>query len=135
MVSPGHLAADDREAIRELVARYGHVVDAADWPALDQVFTAGAVWDATGVGAERVEGIGAIRAWYAKTAHPLGHHTTNVLITPLDPDSAEVRSKYIVVLPHGKAVTGEYRDVAVRTSVGWRFASRAPRRMKKAARG
>ena len=128
------LDATDLLAIHDLLARYGHVVDDADWDRLSDVFSDEGEVDLDAIGQGRAQGIAELRSCFARLNHPLAHHTTNVTIEPVGEHRARVRCKYLVVSDEGKARTGEYRDDIVRTPVGWRLERRTvvPRRPRRA---
>jgi 3-phenylpropionate/cinnamic acid dioxygenase small subunit len=122
----------DLLAIHDLLARYGHVVDDADWERLSEVFSDDGVFDLEAIGRGRAQGMEELRACFARLDHPLAHHTTNVTIEPDSPRRARVRCKYLVVSDDGRARSGEYHDDVVLTSVGWRLERRTvvPRRAR-----
>ena len=116
--------AVDTLAIHELVARYGHVVDYADWERLTDVFTTDGVFDLDAVGMGTAAGIDELRACFARLDHPRAHHTTNVVVEPTGATTARVRSKFLVVFGDGRTGSGEYHDEVVGSPVGWRIARR-----------
>jgi 3-phenylpropionate/cinnamic acid dioxygenase small subunit len=122
----------DLLAIHDLMARYGHVVDDADWERLSEVFSNDGVFDLEAIGRGRAQGMEELRTCFSQLDHPLAHHTTNVTIEPDGMGRARVRCKYLVVSDDGRARTGEYHDDVVLTSVGWRLERRAvvPRRAR-----
>ncbi len=77
---------------------------------------------------EVVRGVDEFRAATAAFAgderNPVGHHVTNVVVTPDGADAAAVRSKGIGVLADGRAGSVTYEDRVVRTPSGWRIGSR-----------
>jgi 2-(1,2-epoxy-1,2-dihydrophenyl)acetyl-CoA isomerase len=121
-----HLDAADRLQLEELVARYVFIVDDGDWDRLDEVFTPDATCDFTDVVPTMpvMEGIPAIRECFSGMEHPVGHYVTGTIIEPGDDGSVLVRTKQVAVLRGGKLLLAEYRDRAVRTDDGWRFAER-----------
>jgi 3-phenylpropionate/cinnamic acid dioxygenase small subunit len=124
--------APDMLAIHDLLGRYGHVVDDADWPRLSEVFTSDGVFDLDAIGQGCAEGLDQLRACFARLDHPLAHHTTNATIEPIDRHRARVRCKYLVVSDDGRARSGEYHDAVVHTAEGWRIERRTvvPRRAR-----
>ena len=114
----------DTLAIHELVARYGHVVDDADWQRLTDVFTTDGVFDLDAVGMGVAAGIEELRSCFARLDHPLAHHTTNVVVEGTSTIAARVRSKYIVVFGDGRTGSGEYHDEVVASPAGWRIQRR-----------
>lgn len=119
-------------AIHDLLARYGHVVDDADWKRLSDVFTLDGVFDLEAIGRGHAAGLEELRACFTGLDHPLAHHTTNATIEPIDGSRARVRCKYIVVTDDGRARSGEYHDAVVHTAEGWRIERRTvvPRRAR-----
>jgi 3-phenylpropionate/cinnamic acid dioxygenase small subunit len=124
--------ASDILAIHDLVARYGHVVDDADWQRLSDVFTLDGVFDLEAIGRGSAAGLQELQACFAGLDHPLAHHTTNVTIEPISGGRGRVRCKYLVVTDDGRARSGEYHDDVVRTAEGWRIERRTvvPRRAR-----
>jgi hypothetical protein len=129
---------DEIVAITQLLARYGHAIDAAkfqpvDAPAqqaLDAVFTTDATFDARPVDLGVHAGLDEIRAFFArpKPLHPPSHQTTNVHVS-LDGDRAHVASKWNIIDWGGNPVVGSYTDTVVRTPDGWRIAERVVRHL------
>jgi len=116
-------AGIDRIEIHELLNRYAHAIDFADWELLDRVFTEDAVADFSSVG-EYVDvdsvlhGRDAIVAYYKVALAPFQgvlHFMTNHLVE-LDGDSARCRS-YMHVL--NMSMGGIYTCRCRRTSAGW----------------
>lgn len=116
-------ALEDREAIRELDARYGRYLDDRQWDRLGDCFTEDGVFD----GMSRIEGRSAVRDFFAGLAGggltALWHHVSNYEIT-LDGDNATVRSllwQPCVVGGVAHVSAGRYRDQLVHTEDGWRI--------------
>ncbi len=121
-------AIEDHEEIRQLIARYCHLVDshqAAGWAAL---FTEEGVLDAGGT---KVEGIQALESFAESLrgvyeTHPMRHVVTNVVID-INGDDARSQS-YIQVLNPGPStsigMTGIYDDILRRVDGEWRFVQR-----------
>ena len=126
------MESEDILAIHDLLARYGHVVDDADWSALSDVFADEAVFDLEALRRGSAHGTEELRACFARLDHPLAHHTTNVTIEPDGTQRARVRCKYLVVSDDGTTRTGEYHDEVVHTAQGWRLQRRTvvPRRAR-----
>lgn len=122
------LSNDAVVKITQLLARYGHLVDAAkfrppDHPsqlALDRIFTADGVFDAKPIRQGRHEGLAAIRRYFAlpKPAHPPSHQTTNVVVTK-ERGIVRVRSKWHIIDWGGNPIVGEYRDIVTASDQGW----------------
>ena len=124
------LGLEDRLAIEQTLARYGHLFDNYLVDELGEVFTADAVFDPTSVGLTSVKGIAALRDtfFHVSADHPRdsqrAHHTTNVSVLAATTHSATVLSKYIVRHERAAIAYGEYEDTLVRTADGWRIAYR-----------
>jgi len=126
MVSRVPLTSDDRFAIADLVALHGHLFDGGELDRLDELFTADVVYDARDFGQEPMHGIDAIRsaALALGDRNPVAHHVTNIVITPVDDDTASVRSKGLGVTRDGKIGSVTYLDTVTRTAAGWRIGER-----------
>jgi ketosteroid isomerase-like protein len=127
-VSPDPLR--DKDDIRELLARYCHLLDGYRLAAFGELFTADGVWESQDGTATGPAAITALLARLVPTPGPgtrRRHHTTNTVID-LDGDRATALSNFLVVRDAGGsavvAVSGSYRDVLRRTGSGWRFAHR-----------
>ena len=113
--------------IQQLMALYGHAVDAPDQAMFPLVFTEDAVYDARNTGWGLLEGRKAIADWFAlgKPPHPPSHQTTNIHVYEADGET-RVRSKWMIVdRRNGSMVCGDYDDVVVRTTEGWRIKRRS----------
>ena len=123
------------EAIRELLARYCELVDAANWDELGALFADGALADPDG----RVlaAGADAVAAFYRRgtllhDGSPRTTHVTANVIIDLEPagSEAQVRSTYVVFQAAPGAalqpiITGRYRDRVGQDADGtWRFRER-----------
>lgn len=122
----GH--AEDRDAIRDLLARYTYNGDRGRLAELADCFAADGVLEYPG---SRPEGPDAIAAALGSgTRNPamtfVRHHITNPLIE-LDGDSATARSYFTVHSNAGPDHSGTYDDRLIRTSKGWRFSYRRVR--------
>ena len=115
--------------VGQLLARYGHVLDAADWDALDQLFLPDATIDYRGMATPTVcTGIEEIRGYFERAGHPSAHHMSNVYVWD---DSGVVRAKSKFFAPFTRSshephrwFGGDYDDVLERTDAGWRFRHR-----------
>ena len=121
------LTTDDRLAIHELLARYMFCVDDRRFSLLPDLFTADAVYDMTDFEMGVVHGPEAIAALWSGplAAHPLAHHSSDVVITATSADRADVRSKGLGIGANGRVGSSTYSDIVVRTPEGWKFAARA----------
>jgi 3-phenylpropionate/cinnamic acid dioxygenase small subunit len=117
--------------IHQLLAEYGHAIDAADWVRFAELFTSDAVVDYTAVRAPAVcHGIDEIVGYFVDANHPAAHYVTNVVVTEHD-GVVDVRSKFLAPftrqshVPH-RWYGGDYHDQVVRDAGGtWRFAKKA----------
>ena len=128
----GELAA--REQIRDLIARYAHLVDGGRLDELVLLFDE----DATLEAGDRppAHGRTAIRALFADTGTRLAsatgrpfvrHHVSNVAIDVLDAASAGAVSYFLVITERGPDHWGRYRDRFVCRDGHWLFAHRRAR--------
>ena len=117
----------DRTAITDLIHLHGHLVDGGELERAGDLFTEDVTYDVTDFGLGTLSGAAALReaALAVGDANPVGHHVTNVVITPIDGRSARVRSKGIGVMADGSAGSAVYDDVVIRTPDGWRLHTRA----------
>lgn len=121
-------AADDKDAIRETMARYCHALDACEFATVASLFAADGEWTTT-YGSAR--GREAIEALLTSVVPKPGegpqrkHYITNIIIT-LAGDTARSVSDYLVVREseHGllPVMGGTYKDTFVRQDGVWRFA-------------
>ncbi len=120
------LTTEDRLAIGDLVALQGHLFDEGELDRLDELFTADVVYDASDFGQAPMHGIDAIRtaALALGDRNPVAHHVTNIVVTPIDGDTASVRSKGFGVAQNGTIGSVTYVDRVSRTATGWRIAHR-----------
>jgi bifunctional ADP-heptose synthase (sugar kinase/adenylyltransferase) len=115
------------QAIHQLIALYGHVIDEREWHRLDELFTADVVFDTTGFpGGTVIEGLEALRIdWmHPDKRHPLAHHATNIVVVELGAAEARVLSKGIGVGRKGRVGSVTYSDVLRKDAAGWRIAQR-----------
>src|SRR5262245_55075124 len=110
--------------LHELVARYAHIVDDAEFDRLREIFTPDVEFDASAFGNEPIVGIAPVIESYAESRHPVAHHVTNVVISRDADGTVRVRSKVSSLLGGGLCGSGTYDDVAVETADGWRIARR-----------
>lgn len=120
--------ASDRDAIRELLARYTYAGDRGRVADLAACFAADGVLEYPGASPVGPEAIAA--ALGAGPRDPrltfVRHHITNPSIA-VDADSASARSYFAVHCDFGPDHSGTYDDRLVRTAEGWRFAHRRVR--------
>jgi 3-phenylpropionate/cinnamic acid dioxygenase small subunit len=125
--------ANDQLAIHQLLSQYGHLVDDHDWDGFAELFTPDAVLDYTAVRAPNVcHGIDEILQYFRTGNHPSAHHVLNVVVSEVAVDGGHevrVHSKFLVPFTRPshspqRWYGGDYRDVVVKVSAGWRFATR-----------
>lgn len=128
MADPQVRLAADRDAIRDLLARYTYNGDRGRIDAMTACFADDGVLEYTG---KAPQGPAAIKAALsAGTRDPrltfVRHHITNPLIA-VDGDTASARSYFAVHSNFGPDHSGTYDDRLVLTAHGWRFAHRRVR--------
>jgi hypothetical protein len=123
-------ALADKDAIRELLARYCFLLDGFRLGEFAALFIADGEWISRNGNATGSEGIERLLRGLVPEPAPgkrRKHFTANIIIE-LAGDSATVISNFLVVRdsPTGPtiAVAGTYDDTVVRTSDGWKFQSR-----------
>ncbi|GAA3069222.1 nuclear transport factor 2 family protein [Streptosporangium carneum] len=122
----------DRLEIGDLLARYAHIVDGADWARLDLVFTADAVIDYTAAGGVRGNREEA-RRWLAETLSrwPGRHHLIGAAVIRFEGDEAVVTAPFTGTLAPSRDVLpadasglvqagGWHHHRMLRTPYGWR---------------
>jgi SnoaL-like domain len=112
--------------IQQLMAAYGHAVDAPDQSLLPLIFTEDAQFDGRPCGDKLYVGLKAISDWFArgKPPHPPAHHMTNVWVRE-EAGKVKVSGKFIVVDERdGQVCMGDYDDTVVRSDAGWRIKHR-----------
>jgi ketosteroid isomerase-like protein len=118
---------EDRVAIGELMALYGHVIDERQWSRIGELFTDDVLYDVSDMELGHIRGIDAVLEFWtdAGTHHPIAHHATNVVVDEEPDGSARVTSKAVCVGKSGRAMSFTYRDVVRRGEDGrWRMAER-----------
>ena len=118
----------DREAIRDLLARYTYNGDRGRIEALGACFAADGVLEFPGGRGVGPEGILPALTGAGRRSELtfVRHHITNPLIE-LDGDAATARSYFAVSSDNGPDHSGTYADRLARTAAGWRFAHRRVR--------
>lgn len=113
----------DLVEIQQLMAHYGHLVDAKQWPRLGEIFSDDGAFDVIAYDAGRHEGLPAVRAFFERANHPAAHHSTNLFVFE-DSGAVRAHSKYAVPTPDGRLHGGDYRDKLIKTGAGWRIQER-----------
>jgi len=120
--------AADRDAIRDLLARYTYNGDRGRLTELAACFLPDGMLEYPGASPVGPAGIAA--ALSAGPADPgrtfVRHHIANPLVE-VDGDSAVARSYFAVVSNAGPDHSGTYDDRLIRSTAGWRFAHRRVR--------
>jgi SnoaL-like domain len=119
-------SVEDRLLVHELLALHGHLSDTGAFDRMHEVFAPEIVYDLGDFGLGTLHGLDALRdaALANPDRNPVGHHTTNVVITPVADDTVEVQSKGIGLLADGTGYSVVYHDVVHRRPEGWRVARR-----------
>ena len=114
----------DRLELHELPGRYGDAIDDRNWDHIRNIFTEDAVFDLTGVGSRRLEGINDIVDFMNVDAeHPKTHMMTNIYVD-VDVEKVTMNFRIVALLGKGLVGTASYYDHVVRTDDGWRVKHR-----------
>lgn len=118
----------DREAIRDLLARYTYNGDRGRIADLAACFAEDGVLEFPGNNGTGPAGVIAALTSGTRNADIsfIRHHITNPLIE-VDGDQATARSYFAVTSNNGPDHSGTYADKLIRTAQGWRFANRLVR--------
>jgi 3-phenylpropionate/cinnamic acid dioxygenase small subunit len=121
--------ADEKDAIRELMARYCHALDACNFSEVASLFAADGEWTTT---YGRACGRAQIETLLANVVPKPGegpqrkHYIANIIVTLVGRDRASARSDYLVIResPDGliPVMGGTYLDKFVKGEGGWQFA-------------
>jgi ketosteroid isomerase-like protein len=119
---------NDREAIRDLLARYTYDGDRGRIDALAACFADEGILEFPGNSGTGPAGVTAALASGARNPAIsfVRHHITNPLIH-VEGDTATARSYFQVVSNNGPDHAGTYADTLARTPDGWRFTRRIVR--------
>jgi hypothetical protein len=120
--------ASDRDAIRDLLARYTYNGDRGRLAEMTACFAEDGILEYLGKAPRGPAAIEAALSSGTRDARLtfVRHHITNPLIA-VDGDSATARSYFTVHSNFGPDHSGTYDDRLVRTAGGWRFAHRRVR--------
>ena len=114
----------DRLELHELPGRYGDAIDDRNWDRLREIFTDDAVFDLTGVGARRLEGIDDIVHFMnVEASHPKTHMMTNIYVDEHE-ETVTMNFRIVALLGKGLVGTASYYDRVVKTDHGWRVQHR-----------
>jgi hypothetical protein len=94
------LTEQDRIDISDLINLHGHLTDAGKLDEAGELFAPDVTYDL------------------------IGHHVTNIVITPVDARSARVQSKGIGIQADGTAGSVVYDDIVTRQPGGWEISYR-----------
>jgi SnoaL-like domain len=121
-------ACRDREAIRDLLARYTYAGDRGRTAELAACFADDGVLEFPGNSGTGPSGVHeALTSGERNLAIGfMRHHITSPLIE-VDGDAATARSYFTVISNNGPDHAGTYSDRLMRTGDGWRFARRLVR--------
>lgn len=126
------LPVDDVLRVTRLVSLHGHLFDEGRLDELDLLFTPDVEYYTSLLGGPVMRGIPEIvRATRdLGDGNPVAHVVTNIVVSPVDADAADVRSKGVGVMADGSVASVTYADRVVGTSDGWRLRHRTihPRR-------
>lgn len=127
LANPAWRTAVDRDAIRDLLARYTYSGDRGRVADLAVCFAADGVLEFPGSRTQGPQAIADALGGGSAGRDPrltfVRHHITNPLIE-VSGDSATARSYFAVHSNIGLDHSGSYFDEIVRTGQGWRFARR-----------
>lgn len=118
---------EDREAIRELTARYNLAADNHDLDAYADCFVADGAFEI--IGLARLQGPDALKAMIGALDFPTLHVTADAVID-VDGDSATQRCAFMLFARKADGndlivlTTARYEDRLTRTADGWRFVER-----------
>jgi hypothetical protein len=110
-------------AIQQLMAHYGHLVDAGAFGRLGEIFSEDGVFDVSAYQAGRHAGLSSVIAFFERASHPPAHHATNLYVYE-EGGEVRARSKYAVPAADGRMFGGDYEDTLVPTPNGWRIRER-----------
>jgi hypothetical protein len=116
------LPAEDIFAIQDLIAQYGHIVDAKEWGRLSELFTDDLVfvpWQEDLAPTNELSEL--ISRWSnPEFPHPTAHHATNILIEPDEHGVVAVTWKGLAVHRDGRTRSFVYHERLRKTDLGWR---------------
>jgi hypothetical protein len=128
---------EDRLAIHELIALYGHIADDRD-PARrpDELFAPTIRMDTRPLGGDLYDGLEAVEARWtdADRVQAVMHHQTNIVLTPVSAERVDYVFKGLGVGGNGRVGSVRYDGQIVRLESGWRFQSMNCKPMRPARR-
>jgi uncharacterized protein (TIGR02246 family) len=115
---------EDRDALRDVAARYCHSFDRGDADGVAELFTEDGVFDPGFPGFEAVASREAIRAFGAGMTPGSVHHMVTDLAYDIDGDRATGDASFIVTAGTAIVTAGRYHDELVRLDGAWRYRRR-----------
>ncbi|ONH31629.1 nuclear transport factor 2 family protein [Pseudofrankia asymbiotica] len=117
------LTAEDRTAIADVIHQYGHLIDAGELDRLGELFTPDVTYDLADLGHGTLTGVDAIRsaALAVGDSNPVGHHITNLVLTPQADGQVHARSKGIGIMADGSCGSVVHDDTIVHDGSTWRI--------------
>ena len=115
---------EDRDALRDVAARYCHNFDRGDADGVAELFTEDGVFDPGFPGFDPVESREAIRAFVGGMQAGSVHHMVTDLAYDVDGDRATGDVSFIVTAGTAIVTAGRYRDEMVRVDGAWRYRRR-----------
>jgi uncharacterized protein (TIGR02246 family) len=115
---------EDRDAIRDVVARYCHNIDAGDADGVATLFTDDGMFDPGYPGFDPLEGRDAIRALVNGLTAGTVHHMVTDHAYDVDGDRATGTATFIVTAGTAIVTVGRYDDELARVGGEWRFVRR-----------
>ena len=116
--------ADDRDAIRDVYARYVTSIDTGDAPAFASLYADDGVFVGGGTGGADVVGRAALEAFAAGLAGGSVHRLSLNHVIDVDGDEAVCRSSIVVLAGTAVVSAGRVTDVLRRVDGAWRIARR-----------
>jgi hypothetical protein len=120
------LTLEDKLAIHDLIALYGHIIDERVFTRTHELFTDDALYDVSDFDAGIYKGWEQIAQMWRESEgrHPLAHHATNIFVSEDADGTVRVISKGIGVRPNGEAGSVTYKDIVTKGANGWRMTER-----------
>jgi uncharacterized protein (TIGR02246 family) len=120
--------ADEKDAIRELMARYCHALDACRFSEVASLFAEDGEWTTTygsACGRAQIESLLASVVPKPGEGPQRKHYITNMIVTLASEDRASARSDYLVIRESQGGLIpvmgGTYLDIFVKREGGWQF--------------
>ena len=115
---------EDRDAIRDLAARYCHNFDHGNADGVADLFTEDGVFDPGFPGFDALESREAIRAFVGSLTAGTVHHMVTDLAYDIDGDRATGVASFLVTAGTAIVTVGRYQDELRRVDGTWRFVRR-----------